>query len=418
VLELGPILRSMLRNKIAVGLLMVEIAFTMAVVVNCLNLVIANNERMSIPTGLDEEQILVLRSQPHGDAFDEDDFLRNVIDQDLALIRSQPGVVDATAMSPTPLQGGGSSTQLKAVGLPDDKLVRAPQYRLDEHFLNTLGLELVAGRNFTPDDIPPPQPPPEEGEEPPPPRFDNIIVTQDLADALYPDGDALGKQTTGVGDSEVGDTIVGIVGYMYTPYDQGASGMETRILFYPRKPGSRSGIRYLVRTEPGAFDTLFTDLEERVLSVNRDRIVSTESLMEVKRRGIFQNLIVVQILTAIIVLLLLVTSIGIFGMTSFAVTKRTRQIGTRRALGATRFAIVRLFLVENGLITAFGVGIGLVVALLINQMIVANTDNVSSLSPALIAGSLALLFGIGLLSTLVPALRGARVPPAIASRSA
>jgi len=321
-------------------------------------------------------------------------------------------------MSPTPLQGGGSSTQLKAVGKLDEDLVRAPQYRLDEHFLATLGLELVAGRNFEPGDIPLPQPPPEEGEEPPPPRYDNIIVTQDLADALYPDGDALGKQVTNAGGGDVGDTIVGIVGYMYTPYDQGKSGMETRILFYPRKPGSRSSIRYMVRAEPGAFDGLFTGLEERLATVNRDRIISTEGLMEVKRRGIFQNIIVVQILTVIIILLLLVTSIGIFGMTSFAVTKRTRQIGTRRALGATRFAILRLFLVENGLITGIGAGIGLVVALLINQMIVANADNIAPLSFGLILSGLLILFAVGVLSTLIPAMRGARVPPAIASRTA
>jgi len=417
-MELGPILRSMLRNKIAVGLLVVEIAFTMAVVVNCLNLVLSNNERMSIPTGIAEEEILVLRIRSHGDAFNEDEFLRQVIDQDLALIRSEPGVVDATPMSPTPLQGGGSSTQLKAVGRPDDELVRAPQYRLDEHFLATLGLELVAGRNFEPGDIPLPQPPPEEGEEPPPPRYDNIIVTQDLADALFPDGNALGQQTTGAGGGDVGDTIVGIVGYMYTPYDQGKSGMETRILFYPRKPGSRASVRYLVRTEPSAFDGLFTGLEERLTTVNRDRVISTEGLLEVKRRGVFMNQIIVQILTVIIVLLLLVTSIGIFGMTSFAVTKRTRQIGTRRALGATRFAIVRLFLVENGLITAFGAGIGLVVAFLINQMIVSQADSVASLSAGLIVAGLLLLFGIGLLSTLIPALRGARIPPAVASRTA
>ena len=82
--------------------------------------------------------------------------------------------------------------------------------------------------------------------------------------------------------------------------------------------------------------------------------------MEVKRRGTFQNWIVTQLLSVIIVLLLFITSIGIVGMTSFAVTKRTRQIGTRRALGATQLAIVRLFLIENGLITAAGIAIGLI----------------------------------------------------------
>ena len=154
------------------------------------------------------------------------------------------------------------------------------------------------------------------------------------------------------------------------------------------------------------------------MTVNRDRIISTEGLMEIKRRGIIMNQVIAQILSGISALLLFVTSVGIFGMTSFAVTKRTRQIGTRRALGASKFAIVRLFLVENGLITAFGVATGLVFGYLLNSMVVASADNVSPLSPGLVLYCLALLFGVGVVSTLMPALRGANIPPAIASRSA
>ena len=136
-----------------------------------------------------------------------------------------------------------------------------------------------------------------------------------------------------------------------------------------------------------------------------------------KEQGTFQNRLIVGILSVIIVLLLSVTSIGIVGMTSFAVTKRTRQIGTRRALGATRLAIVRLFLVENGLITTMGVALGLVLAYSINVMIVSNADDASPLSANLALAGLALLFVTGLAATLFPALRAARIPPAVASRA-
>jgi putative ABC transport system permease protein len=416
-MEIGPILRAMLRNKIGVGLLVLEIAFTMAVVVNCLNMVQANRTRMTIPTGIDEENIIAIAIRSHGDAFDEDNYLDQVIQGDLAMIRSQPGVIDATPISPLPLQGGGSSTQIKAVGRDDAALVRAPQYRLDEHFLETLGLELDEGRAFTPADLPPPPPdtPPDEDA---PPRFDNIIVTRALADALYPSGDALGKQTTGAGGGDVGDTIVGIVDYMYTPYDRGQSGMEYRILFYPRRPGGRSRIQYLVRTEPSSFDTHFTGLEEKLEERNGDRIVATTALMEIKEQGVFVNMLVARILAVISVLLLGVTSIGIFGITSFSVAKRRRQIGTRRALGATRPAIVRLFLVENALITTMGAGIGLVLAYAINVTIVSNADQVPPLSIWLALAGLLLLFGVGIVATIVPALAAARIPPAVASRAA
>ena len=95
-MELGPILRAMARKKIGVGLLVAEIAVTMAIVLNCLNMVIDNRERMMIPSGLDEENIISISMQSYGDSFQEVEFGDQVREQDLALIRSQPGVIDAT----------------------------------------------------------------------------------------------------------------------------------------------------------------------------------------------------------------------------------------------------------------------------------------------------------------------------------
>jgi putative ABC transport system permease protein len=412
-MEFGPITRAMLRNKLGVGLLVVEIAFAVAVIVICLGIVAKNRARMSIPTGLDEHNMFTIAIQSHGAAFDQESFLRQVIDQDLDAIRAQPGVIDASVMSPWPLQGGGSSTQMKPAGQPDSKLVRCPQYSVDTHFLSTLGLELLEGRPFAAGDIPALREGPDADTSAP----DNVIVTKALADALYPDG-ALGKQIVGAGGGASGDTIVGIVRYMYTPYDNGASGMEQRILFYPRKQGSRSNVGYMVRAQPGAFDALFTGIEERLESLNRERVVKTTSLMEIKKRGIFLNLIVVRILSTIIGLLLFVTAIGMFGMTSFAVAKRTRQIGVRRALGARQSDIARMFLVENGLIALAGVILGLTLSISLNLLLLSKTDAVPRVTLGPVLFAVGLIAIVVLLSTLVPALRAARVSPAIASRAA
>ena len=100
-MEFGPILRAMFRNKIGVGLLVIEIALTMAVVVNCLSMVISNRARMAIPTGLDEENILAIRIQSRGEAFDEDAFLRQVIDRE-CLVRKAFDRLVICAKSSTP----------------------------------------------------------------------------------------------------------------------------------------------------------------------------------------------------------------------------------------------------------------------------------------------------------------------------
>lgn len=412
-MEIGPIFRGMIRKKIGVILLVVEIAVTMAVVLNCINLVIDNRKRLMIPSGLDEENILVLSLQSYGEAFEEDEFLDQIRQQDLDLIRAQPGVIDATPISPLPLQGGGSSTQRKAVGAVNDTLVRTPIYRVDEHFLETLDLELVEGRAFTAADIPPRL---DDDEQPATPPPINIIVTKALGEALFPDGDALGKVITS-SDDQAHNVIVGVVDYMHTPYDDGASGMEYQIVFFPARPGGASGMRYLVRAEPAAFPDLFTDLEERLATVNADRIIRTRSLMEIKQGGQFVNAFTVRILSVIGLLLLAVTALGVYGMTSFTVTERTHQIGTRRALGARKFHIVRFFMVENALITLFGIVLGTVLVIALNAALVSNASNATRMPIGLIASSAVIVWAIGAVATLFPALRGASIPPVIAARS-
>jgi len=309
-MEIGPIFRAMIQKKIGVVLLVAEIAVTMAVVLNCINLVIDNRKRLMIPSGVDEENIVVLSIQSYGASFEEDEFGDQIRQQDLELIRAQPGVIDATPISPLPLQGGGSSTQRKVVGAINDTLVRTPIYTVDEHFLETLDLELAEGRAFTSADIAPRIPDDEQPATPPP---INIIITKALGEALFPDGDALGQVITSAND-QAHNTIVGIVDYMHTPYDDGASGMEYRIVFFPGRPGGASGMSYLVRAEPGAFTDLFTDLEERLSTVNAERIITTRSLTEIKMAGQFGNRFSVRILSAIGVLLLTVTALGVYGI--------------------------------------------------------------------------------------------------------
>jgi len=174
---------------------------------------------------------------------------------------------------------------------------------------------------------------------------------------------------------------------------------------------------YLVRSEPQMFTDLFTDLEERLATVNAERIIRTRSLMEIKAGGQFMSNFTVRILGAIGVLLLTVTALGVYGMTSFSVTERTRQIGTRRALGARKFHIVRFFMIENAIITLLSIGVGLVLAFALNAAIVSSANNATRLPVGLVLLGVGIVWGIGAVATLLPALRAARISPVIAARS-
>jgi putative ABC transport system permease protein len=402
-MELGPIIRSMRSNRVKVFLLVLEIAITMTIVLNCLNMIVEQRERVATPTGLDEQNIFALRANPWGRDFEDDEFTAQVIERDVATLRALPGVIDASSISPYPLQGGGSSFQVKPLGAPPSALVRSPVYRADVHFIETLGLELVAGRPFTEADVPH-----DRG-----PQIMNMIVTQDLADALFPNGDALGK-TVDTGSEEYPDVIVGILRHMHTPY--GGGPMEDRISFYPGNPGLFGAMQYLVRTEPASFGRVLGQAEEAVLAINKERVLTVQTLLEIKGGGYLQNRFIAGILVVVMALLLLVATMGIFGMASFSVAQRTKQIGTRRALGGTRGDIVRYFLIEISVITVVGIALGLVGAYGLNILLVNSVEGKPL--PAAFAGAGAvILWLVALLATALPARRAAAVPPAVATRT-
>ncbi|MEM9597139.1 MAG: FtsX-like permease family protein [Acidobacteriota bacterium] len=401
--NVGPILRAMMRNKIRVFLLAVEIAVTVAVVLNCSLLILQQLETIRRPTGIVEDELIAVVLRPYGASFTDAEFRRQTVDQDLEAIRALPGVVAATPISNFPLIGGGSALQARPLGGDDSQLVRAPQYSATPGFLETLGLDLVAGRRLTDADLPVGQ-----GAQ-----SLNVMVTQELADALFPDGDALG-QTIDTGSAEFPDVIVGIVSPMFTPY--GGGPMETRIMFFPGRPSSAQRAQYLVRAEPGAYDDVFRDLDATFLKVQPERLVTVRTMDDIRAGGFLQNVLLAVLFSGVAILLIFVTGLGIFGVTAFAVAKRTKQIGTRRALGATKDAILSHFLIENTLITLVGLAVGLVAAFGLNVIMVSGAG-APRLGPGVALIGAASLWVLVMLATWFPARRASALAPALATRT-
>ena len=176
------------------------------------------------------------------------------------------------------------------------------------------------------------------------------------------------------------------------------------------------GMRYMVRTEPGAVDAVYSDLEGVVRDLNPDRVITIRTLEEVKTENFQAQLGVSKMLTVVIALLILVTALGIVGLTSFSVTQRTRQIGTRRALGASKGDIIRYFLVENWMITGFGLLLGLLLTFALNYALVSFADG-AKLDLKLVAAGAILLWLTGILAALFPAIRATNVAPEVATRT-
>jgi putative ABC transport system permease protein len=175
--------------------------------------------------------------------------------------------------------------------------------------------------------------------------------------------------------------------------------------------------RYLIRAEPGHRDQLMPQIEEMLARSNTERIVRNLTSIEDRRnRSYQQHSAMVKILSIIMAILMLVTALGIVGLASFNVNRRRKQIGVRRALGATRGAILRYFMVENFLISTIGVMLGAALTIGLNILLV----NKFSLTPVdwyLIPTGMVALWIVGQIGVFGPAQRAAGIEPATATRT-
>jgi len=240
----------------------------------------------------------------------------------------------------------------------------------------------------------------------------SILVTQDLADGLFGEEDALGK-TVYWGSMEP-STIVGIIGRMHgswVTWDKLAN-----VVIQPGKPAYTTN-KYLIRVEPGMRDELMPIIEQKLGESNRQRVVKrVRSLEELAARSYRRDRGMAIILSVVITLLIGLTALVIVGLSSFHVTQRTKQIGTRRALGARRRDIIREFMLENWLITTAGAVLGVVLTVAVAYWLEVSFE-LTRLDWRYLPPGIVILWVLSTLAVIEPARRAASVPPAVATRS-
>lgn len=404
-MEIGPIWRALLRNKSSYILIALQIAVTMALMVNAIAIIQERTRLMGRPSGIDEENIFQLYSS----SFDPDLEYQSMAAADLDAIRNHPGVADAVLTNSIPLRQGGWSQGLTTRPGADNDDIGVAIYFVDEHGIDTFGVELIAGRNFVPTDVSWFNP--EGGPKWP----GTIIVTRAMAAELFPDSsiaDTVGKVAYIENDLPV--TIVGVIDRMQAPW-KGWSGVE-RSMLTPMKRGDDFA-RYVIRTEPGYRDEVIPQIEKLLAERDTGRIIDgAQTMTEVRAAAYLEDSAMIKLLLFIVCLLTAITSLGIVGLASFSVARRAKQIGTRRALGATQRAILRYFMLENFLISSVGVLTGALLAVGLNIWMV-QVFELTPISWYIIPAAMLVLWIVGQAAVLGPARRASRVSPATATRS-
>ena len=402
-MEIGPIWRALLRNKTGAILIALQIAVTMAIMVNAVSIMQERSRIMARPSGIDEANIFTITSDGFAEEFNE----RVTIVEDLVVLRGLPGVTNAIQSNSLPLSGGGWSQGLQTEPGEEIDGTGVAIYFVDEHGLDTFGLNLIAGENFSATDI--------EWRE----RSDTewpakAIITQAMAQALFPDEpeSALGKTVYINSDEPI--TITGIIEQMQAAWNSW-SGVE-RVMLIPTHT-LFGGTRYIIRAEPGRRDELMPQVEELLAERNKNRIVrSMRSMDDIRERSYRGAASMIKILGFTIFLLMAVTSLGIVGLASSSVNRRTKQIGTRRALGATKTVILRYFMTENFIISLVGVVLGAALTIGLN-IIMIEAFTLTRIAWYLVPAAMLMLLVIGQIAVFGPAKKASSVPPAVATRT-
>ena len=408
-MEIKPILAALRQHKAGTILIAMQIALTLAIVCNALFIIQQRVAHLSEPTGIDEPNIFVIQNEWIGQtsSAQADAKLRS----DLDVLRRVPGVKDVTTSNSYPLRGGGwdDGVRLSAEQIEDSS--DATIYFADEHFLDTLDLKLVGGRNFRADEI---QPMSMRDRLAPP----VIMVTRALAEKLFPGGSALGKTVYLVGGPA---TIVGVVDLLQAQsVARWASNFAYRSVIVPRRMAIAEGAFYIVRTQPGQLEPAMIAARKALFADNPRRVWDDKegilSFAEVRSMAYESDRGMAVLMGVISLVLLAITAAGIVGLTSFWVGQRRRQIGVRRALGATRGDILGYFMTENLLISVGGAVAGALLAIAMNLWLVTRFE-MHRLSLFYVLAGVLLLLLLGQGAVLAPAIRASKVSPVEATRS-
>ena len=401
--EVKPIVSTLRRHKLIAGLLAALIALTCAIVCNVGFMLQQRVVGMNLPSGVAEDQLVMIQS------FNLDQNANQIAAHktDLAALRMIPGVESATAVDALPFNGNNWTN---GVGIdPQHNIASASAFNGTPGELQTLGLKLVAGQDLQPDQyIPEDSKHGYDGLN----RIPSAVITQALAARLFPHQDPLGKS---IYTTPSPIRIVGVVAHLARP-NVGTGDDNDFSMLLPMLPDT-SDVTYVLRTRPQDRSRVLQQAETVLYGIDANRVVRDGQTFQQLRATYFQSdRTMIGLLMASALGLLFVTALGITGLANFWVLQRTRTIGIRRAVGATRADILHYFQTENFLIVTLGVALGVLLAIGLNLLLMANYQLPRLPLWYLPVGALALWL-LGQFAILAPAMRASRVPPVVATRS-
>jgi putative ABC transport system permease protein len=318
-----------------------------------------------------------------------------------------PGVTSVGLSSSITMDGedNGNYAAIEEFPDPEGAMVKLRRFKsIGPGYFETLGNRLVAGRSITWNDI--------YAERP------VVIISEPLAREYWGEPEkALGKRIRGSSSRFPWREIIGVSG---NERDDGLTQPPTPIVYWPMLNESYRWrtMAYAVRSTRVGAPGFVRELEQAVWSVNPNLPLATvQTLEEIRVSSMTQTSFALVMLGIAASVALLIGMVGIYGVVAYAASRRTREIGVRMALGAQIGDVRKLFLRHGLWLTTIGIAIGVGIALILTRVMSAFLFGVGPMDPITYAAVSAVLAGMTLVATYLPAHRAARVDPVVALRA-
>jgi predicted permease len=323
-------------------------------------------------------------------------------------VAAVPGVRGVTYSENGIFSGTESGTTIEVPGFqmraPEDSIISYDM--AGPNYASGIGATLLQGRDLLPSD------------ENRPARV--ALINATMADFYWPGERAVGRYLH-ISDS----LVIQVVGVIGDVRDHSLTAPEARRAYFPYAHtdtaaagfGNPAALRLEVRTA-GDPSALVQPIRKAVLGVSATLpIESIDPVVDLMRDSIAEQTLLAQLATGFGVLALLLAGIGLYGVMTYAITRRTGEIGLRVALGAQRADVIRMVLVDALKLVAVGVVVGLPLALLATRLLRAQLHGVGPTDPASMATAVIVLAASAMAAVLVPALRASRLSPMLALRA-
>ena len=381
------------------GLVIAEVALAFTLVVGAGLMVRTLWNLSQVDPGFRSARTLTFTVAPSGRGTTRRQYVTDL----MARLRALPGVVAVGATHHLPLAGESWDTDLTVEGrpLPTGAVPPRAAWRIvTEDYFRAMTIPLRDGRPFTTRD---------DAAAPP-----VVIVNERLARELWPGERAIGKRVqAGYATMLQMATVVGVVGDVRHDGLAAAPPAEVYVPFTQRLAGP---MHVVMRTDDGALAHAAM-VRETARSVDAGvPVADLRTLDAVVATSVAEPRLVMALLLLFGALGLVLGAVGVYGVVSYAVGQRTREIGLRMALGAEWRTIVRLVIADGMRWAAAGVVLGLAAALLLSRAMQGLVYGVAVTDPATYAALALLLVGVVLLASWLPARRAARVDPAVVLR--